>query len=301
MKFSQSRELKEFLQEKNIFPELLELREICKGGSSYNFLVRTAAVDYLLKLVPLQEEEAYNRLISILIKFNFVYVIKENVFSAYRMLALPYIHGRGLRYADCTPEFISGLSAEHKRLQEINLEPELIAPQQTASGLAEKTEMLFKKCRSLMSGLIYKYFWRRFKPQLREQKKTDEIIHGDFTSNNIFVDEQKNAHILDVASLRYGYAGEDFAYLFLQLSGFRGLCGRVKRFQNLQRERDAFGQKKITPEQWLYGVQMFYLNNLYRHLRNVKKQTPRKEFCLFVSLMGYFRLKKAVFKGVGDE
>jgi len=301
MKFPQTTELYKFLQEKNIFPELQELREICKGGSSYNFLVRTAAVDYLLKLVPLKREEEYNRLISVLIQFNFVYVIKENVFSSYRMLALPYIHGHGLRYKDCTPKFVSNLCEEHDKLQKINLDTTYILPQQNSKQLSEELESLFFGNNKPMIRLIHKYFWLRFKAQLVNFGKTKEIIHGDFTANNIFVDEQQNAHILDVASLRYGYAGEDFAYLFLQLSGFRGLFGSIKRFLNLQREREAFGQKRIKPEQWFYGVQMFYLNNLRRHLRNKKKQTLRKEFCLFVSLMSYFRLKKAVLKGVSDD
>lgn len=159
--------------------------------------------------------------------------------------------------------------------------------------MIEKISECLQKDTSLAGRLLGKYFWQKIKPELVCLESSAKFIHGDLTANNILLDKNGVPHLLDFEQIRYGYEIEDICYLFLQLSGFRGLWGRIGHFARLRKMIEPLLQNEISAEYWLYGVQLFYLNHLYRRLVNPKKHGSfRKEMCLLWSLRQYFRLSR---------
>lgn len=294
MKFSRTKELSAFLHENNIFTNIQSIREICLGGSSYNFYVKTAQGQFFLKLISAERErEVFLHLKKLLQQLDFLYPLAQENFENYRMLAMPYIFGHKLRYGDCTPELFAHLRESYLTMQAAISEPQVVKPQQNMPQMIAKISSFLSKDNSLSARLLDKYFWQKIRPELVCLEKSTHYIHGDFTSNNIMVDRDKYPHLFDFEQIRYGYEIEDVCYLFLQLSGFRGLWGRLSRFEKLQQMSAPLFDEPIRQEYWLYGVQLFYLNNLYRRLNNTKKRKSfRKSMCLLWSLRQYFRLSR---------
>ncbi len=297
MKFAKSKELSEFLRKKQIFPQILSIKEICVGGSSYNFCIKTAQGDFFLKLISVNSKNIYYKLKIILQQFDFLRKLPYEKFDEYYLLAMPYVAGHKLKYKDCTPELFAKLQAEYAKFQACGLAAEFIRPQQNMPKMIAKISECLQNDGSLAGRLLNKYFWQKIKPELICLESSTKFIHGDLTANNILVDESKTPHLLDFEQIRYGYGIEDVCYLFLQLSGFRGLWGRIGRFAKLQKMLQPLLQNELTQEYWLYGVQLFYLNHLYRRLINSKKHGSfRKEMCLLWSLRQYFRLSEYLHK-----
>ena len=121
-----------------------------------------------------------------------------------------------------------------------------------------------------------------------------QTIHGDLTANNILVDSKLNPHLIDWDAVRYGYPSEDLASLILQLSGFRMPFGRISRFKKLFSRMNKYAQ--LSTEEWLYGVQAFYLNLLQRRLSNTHKQSFHKRLSLLLIASGYFRVRSFMTK-----
>ena len=71
MKFAQSQELADFLRKEQIFPQILSVKEICVGGSSYNFCIKTTKGEFFLKLISAKRVEIYKLLKKILSQFEF--------------------------------------------------------------------------------------------------------------------------------------------------------------------------------------------------------------------------------------
>ncbi len=290
MKFAQSKELADFLRKEQIFPQILSIKEIYCGGSSYNFCVKTAQDKFFLKLIS-AERGIFLHLKKVLFQMDFLYPLPEEKFENFYLLAMPYVCGRKLKYADCSPELFAKLQAEYTKFQACELPAEFIHPQQNMPKMIAKISECLQKDKSLAGRLLNKYFWQKIKPELVCLESSSKFIHGDLTANNILVDKSGTPHLLDFEQIRYGYGIEDICYLFLQLSGFRGLWGRIGRFNKLRKMMEPLLQNEISPEYWLYGVQLFYLNHLYRRLTNPKKHGSfRKEMCLLWSLRQYFCL-----------
>lgn len=291
MKFAQNQKLADFLRKEQIFPQILSIKEIYCGGSSYNFCVKTAQGEFFLKLISANRTNAYLQLKHLLSQLDFLYPLPKEKFADFYLLAMPYVVGRKLKYADCSPELFAKLQAEYAKFQACELPAEFIRPQQNMPKMIAKISECLQKDRSLAGRLLNKYFWRKIKPELVCLESSAKFIHGDLTANNILIDKNGTPHLLDFEQIRYGYGIEDVCYLFLQLSGFRGLWGRIGRFNKLRKMMEPLLQNEISPEYWLYGVQLFYLNHLYRRLTNPKKHGSfRKEMCLLWSLRQYFRL-----------
>lgn len=293
MKFAQNQKLADFLRKKQIFPQILSIKEVCLGGSSYNFCVKTEKGEFFLKLISAKQDEIYLQLKNILAQFEFLYPLPVEKFADFYMLAMPYVVGRKLKYADCSPELFAKLQAEYAKFQACKLPAKFIHPQQNMPKMIAKISECLQKDRSLAGRLLNKYFWLKIKPELVCLESSAKFIHGDLTANNILIDKDGTPYLLDFEQVRYGYGIEDVCYLFLQLSGFRGLWGRIGRFAKLRKMIEPLLQNEISPEYWLYGVQLFYLNHLYRRLINPKKHGSfRKEMCLLWSLRQYFRLSR---------
>lgn len=293
MKFAQSQELADFLRKEQIFPQILSVKEICVGGSSYNFCIKTTKGEFFLKLISAKRVEIYRLLKKILSQFEFLYPLRQEKFADFYLLAMPYVIGRKLKYKDCSPELFAKLQAEYVKFQACDVAKEYIRPQQNMPQMIEKISECLQKDTSLAGRLLSKYFWQKIKPELVFLESSAKFIHGDLTANNILLDKDGSPYLLDFEQIRYGYEIEDICYLFLQLCGFRGLWGRIGRFARLRKMIEPLLQNGISAEYWLYGVQLFYLNHLYRRLINPKKHSSfRKEMCLLWSLRQYFRLSR---------
>lgn len=293
MKFTQNQKLADFLRKKQFFPQILSIKEICLGGSSYNFCVKTTKGEFFLKLISAKQVEIYRLLKKILSQFEFLYPLPEEKFADFYLLAMPYVVGRKLKYKDCSPELFAKLQAEYAKFRNCSLSAEFIKPQQDMPKIIAKISACLQHDNSVAGRLLNKYFWRKIKPELVCLDGNTKFIHGDLTANNILVDKDGIPYLLDFEQVRYGYEIEDVCYLFLQLSGFRGLWGRIGRFARLRKMIEPLMQNEISVEYWLYGVQLFYLNHLYRRLVNPKKHSSfRKEMCLLWSLRQYFRLSR---------
>lgn len=297
MKFAKSKELSEFLRKKQIFPQILSIKEICVGGSSYNFCIKTAQGDFFLKLISVNSKNIYYKLKIILQQFDFLHKLPCEKFAEYYLLAMPYVAGHKLKYKNCTPELFAKLQAEYAKFQNCKLPAEFIRPQQNMPKMIAKISECLQNDSSLAGRLLNKYFWQKIKPELICLESSTKFIHGDLTANNILLDKSGTPYLLDYEQIRYGYGIEDVCYLFLQLSGFRGLWGRIWRFAKLQKMLQPLLQNELSQEYWLYGIQLFYLNHLYRRLINSKKHSSlRKEMCLLWSLRQYFRLSEYLHK-----
>lgn len=294
MKFSATSELKDFIVENKLFSEMEYFKEICDGGTSFNFYVKTSQAGYLLKLIPQENIDGYRHLYSVLEELNFIKKLPIEKFENYCMIAMPYINGHKIGYADCTTELLEKLKQDYAKIKFCKVSSENIDSQQRIFDLAATISDLLDKENSLGMRLIKRCFWAKILPELVYLPPSQTTIHGDLTENNVIIDEDGEPHILDYGSLRYGYEIEDIAYLFLQLSGFRGLWGRVSQFAKLQ--KDFFivqGNNRPTLSEWLHGIQLFYLHNLRRRIINSRKnKNLRKNLCLLLSLMHYFRLVK---------
>lgn len=294
MKFAQNKELADFLRKKQIFPQILSIKEVCLGGSSYNFCIKTVQGVFFLKLISAERERGvFLYMKKVLSQLDFLYPLSVEKFANFYLLAMPYVVGRKLKYKDCSPELFTKLQAEYNKFRACDLPAEFIQPQQNMPKMIAKISECLQKDQSLSGRLLNKYFWQKIEPELVCLESSTKFIHGDLTENNILLDKNGTPYLLDFEQIRYGYETEDICYLFLQLSGFRGLWGRIGRFAKLRKMIESLLKNEISAEYWLYGVQLFYLNHLYRRLINSKKHGSfRKEMCLLWSLRQYFRLSR---------
>ena len=161
MKFAQSQELADFLRKEQIFPQILSVKEICVGGSSYNFCIKTTKGEFFLKLISAKRVEIYRLLKKILSQFEFLYPLRLEKFADFYLLAMPYVIGRKLKYKDCSPELFAKLQAEYGKFQACDVAKEYIRPQQNMPKMIEKISECLQKDTSLAGRLLGKYFWQK--------------------------------------------------------------------------------------------------------------------------------------------
>lgn len=299
MKFEKQENLRKFIIEKQLFSGFSGLKEIYTGGSSYNFRVKAGICrekesEFLLKL--LRDFEAWQKLSKILSVLEKKHDLPVDKFENYYLLAMPYIDGRKLKYSDCSPDLFKALLQKYDDMQYLNKPEIIIGEAHNLNRLLKNISEKLSQKEDIFSQLIKKYFVQKVRNELVCLKTETGVVHGDLTANNIMMDKQGRVHLLDYGSLRFGHPMEDFAGLVLQLSGFRGMFGSLRRFTRLKKMLD--NEEKYSLEEWLYGVQAFYLRTLLRHINNTKKwNNYRKKFCLLTSLTSYFRLAKIIRGG----
>jgi len=165
------------------------------------------------------------------------------------------------------------------------LDERFIAPMQDIQRLRSEVGQKFQNQKDMLGRFMYRKIWKPLQAGFCYLPAVNTVIHGDFTANNIMVSAKGELHILDWENLRHGYMAEDFAYITLELAGFRGLYGSRSRLKTLC---TGFSEKMhISRQEWLYGMQMFYLNLLARRFNNKAKQSWRKRLCLYICLLSY--------------
>lgn len=293
MKFECATELKSFIKQHNLFAGFTDMNEIYSGGSSYNFCVETTNKKYLLKLI--NDEKRFTHLKNILQNLGILYPLSQQSFNNFFMLALPYYDGRKINSHDIDAKMIENFYAEYEKLQNALQYSDDVLEAQKLIDLVNETDKLFAANNDFCLAVIRKLFWQRFKAQLMDEPAQKSVLHGDLTINNILLKNGK-IFLLDYEAVRYGAPTEDVAGLLLQLSGFRSLYGNLREFIRLYGLFNA--HHSYSESEWLYGVQMFYVNLLLRRLRNPDKKRRgwRKRLCLLMILCGYWRIKNFLQK-----
>lgn len=290
MKFDDLHGLEQFIVKNEIFADYESIKEIEVGGASYNFCVQTKNERYFLKLLP--DNERFQKAQALCKMLKIFHPTKYEDFKQYKMLVMSYFDGRKVYYDDFTPDFTDKLCLQYKELLKRRLDAQFIAPQFDMKQLCSKIDDLLQKRNGLIIRILYKNFWNKILSDIVTLPKTQNVIHGDFTANNLMITKNNAPIILDWEGIRYGYAGEDWCGLCLELSGFRGFFGSSRRLKELCNMINS--QFHFSSKEWKYGFQMFYINLLLRRLNNDKKQSWRKQLCLYICLLGYFRVQKTV-------
>lgn len=295
MKFQHTQEFYQFLQEAENIGQIDEFREICRGGSSYNFYLKNDSGEFFIKLLPdyPNQDFHFQKLKKIWQVSGYDFPLKQENFKEYKILMLPFFRGKKISYRDCSPEVLSRIIEAYNKLLKGSLPSECILEPLNFEKMYAEIEQMIEDNSIWMNHIFKRFFWQKFKKDLKALPKNYQVIHGDFTVNNILIDKQKNIHLIDFECLRYGYDFEDWGNLFLQLSGYRGYLGSFKHLTNLL---DMW--KKVNPQtpeldkKILQGIQMFYFKMLHHRLTNPKKRSLRKDFNMLVNLCRYFRLLK---------
>ena len=298
MDFQQYKELENFIKSRQLVSGFVRMSEINFGGSSYNFCVTTETGKFLLKLM--KNETDYVHLQSVLDQLGIKGLpFQQHVWRQYFLLTMPFYAGHKLRYKDCSDEVLCRLwlvYADFLQKAEI-MDRSLVLGE---GYIAEKVRMVDQSMQNY-HGLfknVLQHYWKMLERDISASERFfyKNVIHGDFTENNILIDEEHNIHMIDFDFIRKGNVAQDLAGLSLQLAGFRGLYGHIHHFKRLY----AFFQKvhPLSYDDWLCGVRIFYLDIIQRRLNICSKtvHSIRKKICLLLILYGYFRIKKFLHK-----
>ena len=164
---------------------------------------------------------------------------------------MPYVDGHKVGYGDCHPDFIAFLCRQYQAVQNCQIKEQYVGLGAYMQQLRFELEKLFQAQKEGIFKHLYKNLWQTIEPSLITLPPTKNLIHGDFTANNLLAVSGNKAVILDWEELRYGYAAEDWCGLCLELSGFRGLFGSAKRLRRLCNLVNA--RMRFSPQEWIYG------------------------------------------------
>ena len=297
MKFSYFNKLLDFIKEKH-HNNFISLEEIYDGGSSYNFCLKTKEDKYFLKLIPQSDEQRIEKTLQLLKCFYGAQIAHPDELktadAAYCIMAMPYIDGHKLTAKQFTPSLYLQLQNTYQEMMAQSVPEKYVFPQQTLQDLKIKIDDTLRHSKGFAYKLIDILFWRQFRQRLVTLPAKTQVIHGDFTLKNILVDKTGKPHIMDFELVRFGYVTEDWAMLLLQLANFNKLWGNMAR---LKKDYALMQNLGADNQQWLHGVQMFYLERLRRRLTDVrKKHNLRKNLCFLCSLMRYFAVERLILK-----
>ncbi|MBQ9035536.1 MAG: aminoglycoside phosphotransferase family protein [Alphaproteobacteria bacterium] len=289
MKFSHYNDLFNYLKDKNKDINI-RLEEIYDGGSSYNFRLHTTKNDYFLKLIEKSSQARIAKTMAVLPLFYSPKQLQLDEFTVrnitFNIIFMPYIDGHKLTAKQFTPQKIIDLQIMYKKLNNLKILDKYIYPQFNIIQMKNDIDELLKNSSDITYKMIDYLFWRKFKRQIIALPPSTQIIHGDLTMKNILLDSSNCLHLVDFELLRRGYITEDWAMLMLQLSGFSKLWGSVKQLKNFYKQMQCVCSDS---QQWLYGIQIYYMERLRRRLTDKrKKHNLRKNLCFLCSMMRYF-------------
>lgn len=291
MKFAHIEKLEEFIRENKLFPDFESMSEIYEGGSSYNFKVFTRNKTYLLKL--LDHTGNYHRMLFMLEKLGDNYPLSISEFDGYNLVAMPYYKGDKLRYNRLNDDILQNLSKIYHSVFGPRLASDNIRPQIMMDKLQKEIDDKISSSKNFGERLCRILFWNKIKNNLIKLPQTDNVIHGDFSQNNVLISDDNEIHLIDFDAIRYGYEIEDFAHNTLQICRFSSLCGSMQKFKKIYALINEINGK-YSDTMWLYGIQMFYMLSLLRwlDLTNNKKKSLYKSLCRIAGLCNYFRIEK---------
>jgi serine/threonine protein kinase len=229
--------------------------------------------------------------------------IKEEKFGDYYLLAMRFFVGHKPKYADFDSQLFAQIKELYANMQKIGNKTDIKVLSSQNNNIEKYVNAInnafFDKSNNFVIRIINKLFWQRFKKDILHIAAGQEVIHGDLTVNNLLLNESGKIYLLDYGNLQYGYPLEDFVGLIMQLSGFSGIVGRCRHFIKLKKAlQEAEIPLADEAQMWLYAVQMFYLKKLQRRFNGVraKRNSLRKNLCLLLCLLQYFKLAKILQK-----
>ncbi|MBQ8480926.1 MAG: phosphotransferase [Alphaproteobacteria bacterium] len=291
MKFARIEELEKFIRQNELFVGFKSMSEIYKGGSSYNFKIITDKGTYLLKL--LDHIGNYNRMRFMLEYLGENRALNLDEFDGYKLVAMPYYNAVKLRYNRLNSAVLKNLSDKYHQVFGAHLASDNVRPQIMMDNLQKEINEKISVSKNIGERLCMILFWNRIKNNLVKFPQTDNVIHGDFSQNNILISADNKIHLIDFDAIRYGYEIEDFAHNIMQICRFSSLFGSMKKFKKIYFMINEINGN-YSASMWLYGIQIFYLLSLLRwlDLTSNKKKGLYKSLCRIAGLCNYFRIEK---------
>lgn len=114
--------------------------------------------------------------------------------------------------------------------------------------------------------------------------------------NNAIEDINKNIALLDFELIRYGYPVEDMAELLLSslLQHCIFIIPKKHMEQLIKHINKIFN---FTYEQWLYGINLYFLNLVYKRLKSKKLfNSMRKSILFTLNIKKYNDIKSILNK-----
>lgn len=305
--------LKEYLQQQIFKSDIVKFDAIGNGGSSDNFLCQTKELSCIVKLLPKYSEERAKRLCRILntLKqnpdFHTAKLIGANeqnrfVFEERTGLLLTYAAGQKIRDAKLSPDILNFIMSNYRQFQKIKFDDDLILPFVSPEEQHAKIAGHIIKLTENHQNFIKRKILNQMKIHndlISENLKNipregiARTIHGDFSLNNILLDNDK-AFLLDFEALRYGYAAEDMMFLVLStiLPHSVVLLPKKQLTTLLLHLKNKEG---FTKQELLYGAGRYFQTLLSRRIFYSKFLQSLRKDCLFIyHLRKYPKLIKII-------
>lgn len=302
--------LKAYLQQQIFKSEIVKFGAIGKGGSSDNFLCQTNELSCIVKLLPKNSEARAQRLCRILktLKQNPDFLtapliaINEQdcfMFEERTGLCLAYAAGQKIRDAWLSPKRLETIIANYRQFQKINFDTELVQPFiSPAEQHAKNVEHLVKLAESHKNFIKIKTLNQiKFYNDLISENLQDipeegmlRTIHGDFSLNNIILNNDDKAVVLDFEALRYGYAVEDMMFLVLSTVLPHSVFSLPEK-QLTTLLLHLKNKEGFTGQELLYGAGRYFQTLLSRRIFYSKfLQSWRKDWLFIQHLRKYPKL-----------
>jgi Ser/Thr protein kinase RdoA (MazF antagonist) len=277
--------------------QIKEFRELTRGGSSFNFRVRTDDGAYVVKLIPKERYETVLKLKSILriLKNNPSFLtadlietpVEAEVYEDFLILVITYIDGTRITPAALNATLLLSVIANYKAFERIDFSKEnalfpILTPkdlylqnQKAADNLKINASLYQRQVLQKIDRLNTLFY--RLSPSL---PCPTTVIHGDAGLDNMQLDRQSNTVFFDFERMRYGYPAEDAAELLCSALLERSFFFPRKRFRELAAVIQS--EANFSFSEWQYALNMHFLNALGRRLRSGKLfRSLRKDWLFF--------------------
>ncbi len=302
-----------FLADNILHTQTVKLQKLTKGGSSLNFRAKTEEGVYVIKLLlktALKKIQHISELLQELQHVPGFYTARQIFpnnrdyfeYDGYIGIVQTYINGRKIKSFELLPDFLAKVYKNYQLMQNVSFKNEsIILPFRSGKELFEDNKKQIAKlrltCHNFLQlkflNIVEKYNEEIFYNCI-EPNKPQTIIHGDFSLNNILLDDKQNVAFLDFEFLRYGYASEDFMMLVLSAL----LQHSVFFIQQQQLElliKHLKLQNGFSKEEVLYGIHKYFQFLIHRRLHNSKIfKSVRKNWLFVLYLKKYHLVLKTV-------
>lgn len=301
--------LKYFLEKEVLYKDIVSLKNLNQGGSSTNLVCDTEYDKFFIKVLPDNRTRA-NKLLKILDSLKNIpeiytaHLIDFNQkqyfeFENNIILIMEFIKGRKIKYKELNNDFLDRFYNSYQHVNKLKLDD---LPQRIPQEIYATNKALIKELKKNNTGYIKNVILNRIE-KLNENlnsnisfKNKPVIIHGDVSLNNAIEDINKNIALLDFELIRYGYPVEDMAELLLSslLQHCIFIIPKKHMEQLIKHINKIFN---FTHEQWLYGINLYFLNLVYKRLKSKKLfNSMRKSILFTLNIKKYNDIKSILNK-----
>ena len=287
--------LKSFLSTEVFNEEIDNLKNLNRGGSSTNFVCKTAQKKYLVKLLPASNPQRAERLSNILDSLKKIpqiytpYIVEFNqkqlfYFEKYIVIVIEFIEGKRIKHHQLNENVLNEIfnSYQHVKdleistLPQINIKETYLENIKLINNLKTKHIGYFKK---KILDMMYS-FNEAINTDIKLESKP-VVIHGDASLNNIMEDKNKKIVMLDFELMRIGYPCEDWAeFLISSLAQHSIFSFPDKKFAQLV--VDVNKLMNFSKMDWQYGINVYFLRLLNKRLKAKKLFKSIRKALLFI-------------------